>query len=281
VWVFNETLTKRPEYCGASFVSNGIEHSGMTEGYSNGYTLMYLGTSTIVYFYSNNTWANEAYRTVDFGETEKDVSDRFYNWFVSEAVQEGGQEPDVPSRTNGYLIRSNSTIYTITDGTLTALAETEITASLFQTYGTDEIPDGALLVGLTDPEVLFWRDSDDELPDLTITVKGTPPLPQIFTSESMDLTHESIAGIDHAAVDASADVRFAISFDNGTTWQAFDGSGWFNVSDTAPGMLASTMNAITTEQWAGIVQLTAYRLRFWLPNVTAYVKSVVIHYINP
>ena len=186
-----------------------------------------------------------------------------------------------PPYDSKYLIRSNSTLYTITDGTLTALAETEITASLFQTYGVDEIPDGALLVGLTDPEVLYWQDSTDELPNLTLTVKGTPPLPQMFTSNPMDLTHESIAGISHAAVDASEDVRFAISFDGGTTWKAFDGSAWFDTSDTVPGMLASTMNAITAEQWAEVVVLDSYMVRFWLPNVTAYVKSVVMHYINP
>ena len=185
---------------------------------------------------------------------------------------------DKPS---AYLIRSGSTLYTVTDGALTALAETEITASLFQTYGVDEIPDGTLLVGLTDPEILYWQDSTDELPSLSLTVKGTPPLPQMFTSKPMDLTHESIAGISHAAVDASEDVRFAISFDGGTTWKAHDGSAWFDTSDTVPGMLPSTMNAITAEQWAQIVTLTAYRLRFWLPNVTAYVKSVVMHYINP
>lgn len=180
-----------------------------------------------------------------------------------------------------YLIRSGSTLYTVADGALSALTETEVTASLFQTYGMDDLPDGALLVGLTDPEVLYWHDSTDEPPTLSLTMKGTPPLPQVFTSEPMDLTHESIAGIDHAAVDASEDVRFAISFDDGASWQAFGGSAWFQVSDTAPGMLASTMNAITAEQWAEIVQLTAYRLRFWLPNVTAYVASVVMHYINP
>lgn len=180
-----------------------------------------------------------------------------------------------------YLVRSGSTLYTITDGTLTALAETEITASLFQTYGADEIPDGALLVGLTDPEILYWQDSVDELPTLSLTVKGTPPLPQMFTSEPMDLTHESIAGISHAAVDASEDVRFAISFDGGTTWKAHDGSVWFDTSDTVLGMLPSTMNAITAEQWAEVVALDSYMVRFWLPNVTAYVKSVVMHYINP
>lgn len=179
------------------------------------------------------------------------------------------------------LIRSNSTLYTITDGALSALAETEITASLFQTYGADDMPDGFLLVGLIDPEVLYWQDSVDELPTLSLTVKGTPPLPQMFTSEPMDLTHESIAGISHAVVDASEDVRFAISFDGGTTWKAHDGSAWFDTSDTVPGMLPSTMNAITAEQWAEVVVLDSYMVRFWMPNVTAYVKSVVMHYINP
>lgn len=180
-----------------------------------------------------------------------------------------------------YLIRSGSTLYTVADGALSALTETEVTASLFQTYGVDEIPDGSLLVGLTDPEVLYWHDSTDELPTLSLTVNGMPPLPQMFTSEPMDLTHESIAGISHAEVDASEDVRFAISFDGGTTWKAHDGSAWFDTSDTVPGILPSTMNAITAEQWAEVVVLDSYMVRFWLPNVTAYVKSVVMHYINP
>lgn len=180
-----------------------------------------------------------------------------------------------------YLIREGTTLYTITDGALSALTETEVTASLFQTYGVDEAPDGSLLLGLTDPEVLYWHDSEDDLPTLTMTVTGTPPLPQVFTSDAMDLTHESIAGINYAVVDASEDVRFAITFDDGVTWIAHDGTSWFTVSDEAPGMLASTFNAITAEQWAEVVVLGAYRVRFWLPNVTAYVASVVIHYINP
>lgn len=180
-----------------------------------------------------------------------------------------------------YLVRSGSTLYTVTDGYLSALTETTPTAEVFRTHGVDDIPDGSLLVGLSDPEVLYWHDSTDELPKLTMTVTGTPPLPQMFTSEPMDLTHESIAGIDHAEVDAAEDVRFAITFDGGATWKAFDGSAWFEVSETAPGMRPSTMNAITAEQWAEVVVLESYRLRFWIPGITAYVKSVVIHYINP
>ena len=200
---------------------------------------------------------------------------------VDIVYQDPDYDPDEPTlRTRGYLIQSGDSVFTVTDGVLTAI-NGSVNAELFKSYGIDNIPDGALLATLTDPEVLYWQDSEEELPTLELTVKGEPPLPQVITSDPIDLTHESIAGIDHATVDASEDVRFAISFDGGVTWKAHDGSAWFDTSDTAPGMLPSTMNAITTEQWAEVVVLESYMVRFWLPNVTAFVKSVVMHYINP
>lgn len=282
VWVFNDTLSFTSGIKQSVRFTTNNEQGDAINVYSSSieYNLPDAGKYNMT-VYGRGNWANTAYKTIDFGTTEQTVTDSFYTWLTSNAVQQGEDSEGPSNRTSVYLIRSNSTIYTITDGALTALTETEITASLFQTYGVDEIPDGALLVGLTDPEVLYWQDSMEELPTLSLTVKGTPPLPQMFTSEPMDLTHESIAGISHAAVDASEDVRFAISFDGGTTWKAHDGSAWFDTSDTVPGMLPSTMNAITAEQWAEVVVLDRYMVRFWLPNVTAYVKSVVMHYINP
>lgn len=192
------------------------------------------------------------------------------------------EEPDIPViRTSGYLIRSGSTLYTVTGGALAAISETVVSASVFQTYGMDDVPDGALLVGLTDPEVLFWQDSQDDLPDLSLTVTGTPPMPQVITSDPVDLAHESISEIDHVTANASEDVRFSVSFNGGATWLAYDGSGWFQTTETKPGMLASTMNAVTTAQWAEIATMTSCQVRAWLPAVTSYVDSVVFHYINP
>ena len=190
-----------------------------------------------------------------------------------------GSEP-VPAYDRKYLLRSNSTLYTVTDGALVPLPDTEISASLFRDYGVDDLPDGSLLASLTDPEVLHWHNSTDDLPAMSLTVTGTPPVPQVVTSAPMDLMHKSIAGIDHAAVTASDDVRFAITFDAGVTWLAHDGFAWFDVSDNVPGMLATAMNSITAEQWAEVAGAGSYMVRFWLPNVTAYVTSVVFHYIN-
>ena len=179
-----------------------------------------------------------------------------------------------------YLIRSTSTLYTVTDGTLTALAETEVTASLFQTYGVDDVPDGTLLLGLTDPEVLYWHDSTDDPPELTLTVTGSPPVPQIVITSTQDMSDPSILGIESATVDASDDVLFAISFDDGVTWKAYDGGKWVTLSAENSGMTKTTMENISLEAWADVVTSAMYKLRFVLMDTDSYVSAVRVNYIN-
>lgn len=179
-----------------------------------------------------------------------------------------------------YLLRSNSTLYTITDGALSALTETEITASLFRTYGVDEIPDGALLVGLTDPEVLYWHDSTDELPVLTSSVTGSPPVPQVVVTNPQDMSDSTILGIESVTVTASEDVLFALSFDDGATWKAYNGTAWVTLEQENSGMTADTFQNISLEAWAEVVTGTAYRVRFVLMDTTSYMTELVIHYLN-
>lgn len=179
-----------------------------------------------------------------------------------------------------YLLRSGSALYTVTDGTLTALDTTDLTAETFQTYGMDDLPDGSLLVGLTDPEVLYWQDSGDELPELTLTVTGTPPTPQVVVTDERDMSDPSILGIESATVTASEDVLFALSFDDGATWKAYDGSQWITLETEHSGMTKTTMESIGLEAWAEVVTSTAYRVRFALLSIDSYVTSVVINYIN-
>lgn len=179
-----------------------------------------------------------------------------------------------------YLIRSNSTLYTITDGALSTLTETEVTASLFQTYGVDEIPDGALLVGLTDPEVLYWHDSTDELPVLTLSVTGSPPVPQVVVTNPQDMSDSTILGIESVTVTASEDVLFALSFDDGATWKAYNDTVWVTLEQENSGMTAETFRNISLEAWAEVVTGTAYRVRFVLMDTTSYMTELVIHYLN-
>ena len=179
-----------------------------------------------------------------------------------------------------YLFRSNSTLYTVTDGALVPLPDAEVSASLFRDYGVDELPDGSLLVGLTDPEVLYWHDSMEDLPVLSLTVTGTPPVPQVVVTNAQDMSDSTILGIESVTVTASEDVLWAVSFDDGATWKAHNGSQWVTLEQENSGMTTATFQNLSLEAWAEVVTSTAYRLRFVLMTTDSYVSEVIVNYIN-
>lgn len=177
-----------------------------------------------------------------------------------------------------YLVRDNGTIYTVTEG---ALAEVtgELTASLFQTSGVDTIPDGTLLIPLTAPEVLCWTDSDTVL-TLTATVHGTP-LPQTIITNDIDISDESITGIEKLTAEYTGNPTVACSFDGGTTWKLYNGSAWVVLSENETGMTMETLLAITTENWIQILQgLTSFKMRFTLSTTDDTVTNIVINFTN-
>lgn len=179
-----------------------------------------------------------------------------------------------------YLIRSGETLYTVTDGALAELPETEVSAALFQTCGVDEMPDGALLLGLTDPEVLCWQDSEGPLPELTIAVTGRPPVPQVVISQAFDMSDPTILGIESVTVDASEDVLWAMSFDDGATWKAYTEEGWVTLEQENSGMTAEVFQNIPLDAWVQVVTSTQYRVRFVLMDANSYMTGLVIHYLN-
>ena len=69
-----------------------------------------------------------------------------------------------------YLVTDASgTLYTVADGTLMKMEETELTAEVFETNGVQDIPDGNLLVPFTDPTILYWHDSENGFTDVKET----------------------------------------------------------------------------------------------------------------
>lgn len=54
----------------------------------------YINDSETIDVYGNNSWQNEAYKTIDFGTTEQTVSDTFYTYLDNNANQ---QAPSVPT----------------------------------------------------------------------------------------------------------------------------------------------------------------------------------------
>ena len=178
-----------------------------------------------------------------------------------------------------YLISDSDKYYTVADSALSEVSIAELNAQAFQDYGFDDFPDGALLMTLSAPEVLYWTDSDT-LPTLTATVKGIPQ-PQVVISRSIDLMHSSIKGIEKVTVDCKREPVFAVSFDGKNTWLIHDGTDWVAVADELAGMTKATFEAITTEQWQ--TQYEASRdmyIRFALSDVAQSVTSVNVDFVN-
>lgn len=186
----------------------------------------------------------------------------------------------VPEYIQKYLIKTDDKVYTVIDGALSELATTDIVAQTFLDYGVDEIPDGELLLGLNNPEVLYWQDSEEDLPTFTATVTATPPY-QVIMSQEIDLMHSSIKGIDNVSVDCKGNVLFAVSFDNKATWVKHNGTDWVDVADELTGMTKLEFEAITEEQWQAKYELSSdMYIRCTLTDATQSITSVDVSFIN-
>ena len=264
---------KKPCYNGTNigYVTDGTIGQGDTHWYR--IEIASASTSTVwVFNKSSATWFglnNE--RTVMWSNVDipigSETSTDIY-FYVSE-----------PYRVL-YLVKADGKLYTVVDDALSELTTTDIVAQTFLDYGIEDIPDGALLVGLSNPEVLCWQDREDDFPTLTATVIATP-LHQIIMSQAIDLMHSSIKGINSITVNCKGDVLFAVSFDNKATWVKHNGTDWVAVSDELTGMTKLEFEAITTEQWQAKYELSSdMYIRCTLTDATQFVTSVNISFIN-
>lgn len=177
-----------------------------------------------------------------------------------------------------YLVRNNDTIYTVADGALSEITGT-LNADLFINSGVDTIPDGSLLMTLSNPEVLCWTDSD-KVPTLTATVKGIPE-PQVIVSEEINLMDGSIKGIESVTIDCKGEPVFAVSFDKKATWIMHNGTEWVNVADELSGMTKAVFEAITTEQWQAQYETASNMyIRCTLLDETQSLTSITLNFIN-
>ena len=92
------------------------------------------------------------------------------------------------------------------------------TSAYFYRYGTDSIPDGNLLLGLANPEVLFWTNdpADSLLLKAELTVY---PFPQTLLGFA-DMRSDTIKGIRMIAAEYSGSIGVRTSYDGGTKYGA-------------------------------------------------------------
>lgn len=179
-----------------------------------------------------------------------------------------------------FLIRASNKIYTISAETLVEVEGVEINADLFRNHGVNEIPNGALLTTLVDPEILYWIDTNEyEIKKVQVTEKATP-FPQTLVSVDYDMTHPSILGIEKVTVDATNGALFAVSFDSGESWKIWTGQTWGELSEENTGMSAETITSITSEQWNEVATTGKFRFRVILSTIEDKFKSLIVDYVN-
>ena len=120
IWVLNSILTVKENASGVAqlvnFTANAIAFDGMIllGDYTSAMTYSNIADSYNVYTHSGG-WVNEAYRIVDFGSVEQEVSDEWYIGFTSNATKAGETNPpeegggtDTPEDDEILLIRKST-----------------------------------------------------------------------------------------------------------------------------------------------------------------------------
>lgn len=155
---------------------------------------------------------------------------------------------------------------------------TELSAELFLVHGVDDLPSESLLMNLSNPGILFWQDSVNELPTIHMGLTALPPNQTVYT-EIISMTDSTITGIENVTIDSDNNTLFAVSFDGGESWYTYVNSTWALLSEAQSGMTRVTVEGIGTDAWAQMATTGLYMFRFILAE-GGYVNNITIHYLN-
>ena len=177
-----------------------------------------------------------------------------------------------------FLIQNEDKYYTVVDSALSEISLTELNAQAFQDYGFDDLPDGSLIQTLSHPKLLYWQeDSTADLPEIKATVTATP-IGQ-YISKVIDMSDESISGINAVTVECTGTPWFSCSFDGGTTWKEHSGGAWIDVESY--GMTEETLTAITSDEWNSVTSgINSFVMRVLLRSSSDSLTNLSVNFLN-
>ena len=177
-----------------------------------------------------------------------------------------------------FLIQNEEKFYTISDSALSEVPITELNAQSFQSYGFDALPDGALIQTLSHPKLLYWQsDSTAELPAIKANVTAIP-VGQYIT-KVIDMSDQSITGINAVTVECVGTPWFSCSFNGGETWKEYSGGAWIDV--VSYGMAEETIEVITSDEWnAAVSGLDSFVMRVLLRASTDSLTNLTVEFLN-
>lgn len=179
-----------------------------------------------------------------------------------------------------YLICQGDALYNISDGDLSELPDAELTADSFAAYGNDNPPTAELLQGLSEPQVLCWAPTGDSQMDVTAQMIAIPQ-PQTILSASIDLTHETIKGIESMTATCDEPLILAVSADHKETWKAWSGTDWITMAEDYSGMSKEALEAVTVDQWEQLCSgADALYIRAVLMSEEQSISQIYISFAN-
>ena len=176
-----------------------------------------------------------------------------------------------------FLIKNIDGYYTYTTEGVQKIEIETLTAQTFREFGADTVPAGRILLGLVNPKILFWQDSQEALAQISAQVEAVPKT-QTVNTIIQDMSDITIANIQSVTIDAQGNVKFAFSF-GGSSWRVISGGVWEDAGENG-GMTKEEVEGITEEQWiTEIGDTRSYQVRFLLEEGSA-LTSITVNYKN-
>lgn len=261
-------------YYSSTSASNKLEYDVII--FEGGNIYLHFVTKPTSTSYYNGTFTLTANTTYNYSKDEEDILFEYNQETNSYTVKY-----EIPSIIlKKFLFRVGSEIFTRVGETIQSLGEIELTADIFNSQGADTLFTSDELVTFNFPEVLLWTEDDIGL-SLKSTVKAKPIENQQIITDAIELTNETIKGIETVTVDCTGDLLIAVSFDNKETWKAWNGTSWMNLDAQFSGMSKSTLEAIPIEGWSQLYEgATEMFIRISMFEVDQSLKQIYVDFLN-
>lgn len=203
---------------------------------------------------------------------DKSVIENIINHYEIIGESDGGK----------FLIKSENKLYTIQSNVLVPLDEDTISSQLFISYGFDNmnIVESTLIQDLVNTEILFWHQDDTELPLISVYMTAMP-LSQNIITNAIDLSDASITGIESVRILCEGNISFAVSFDNKSTWYAWNGTSWSIVSEEFSGMTRELFESITYNNWLTLYTgASSFYIRVSLIDNDSSISEIFVDFAN-
>lgn len=173
------------------------------------------------------------------------------------------------------LVESGGKIYSYLDQVVEEVPVSQLDAAAFKTYGMDYVKDLSMFTTLINPKLYYWQDTDAPLgkPNFHYQAKAKP---QILLSKIFDVSSIDVIGIDKVEVEASENVKFSISTDNGESYYKY-ANGWIPATDEYDGMLATTFTNMEQDDLNYLVSTNCYRVKIVL-EYGEFINKLLITY---